>query len=123
MGKVLLVDDNEMLLNMYKQQLLHHGHEVTVVNDGLKAWKTIEKGGFHLILMDVMLPKMSGMKILEKISEVGLIKNGLKVIVMTNAPSAEDKDRAEKLGVSAYLGKVETDPDVIAGMVDKALGK
>lgn len=76
MAEILVVEDEEMISQLVQDFLSAAGYEVTVCFDGDTAWQLVQRQKFHLIILDIMLPKLSGLEVLQKIrgiSEVPII--------------------------------------------------
>ncbi|HSX18247.1 MAG TPA: response regulator [Candidatus Saccharimonadales bacterium] len=102
--KVLLVEDDNALREIFEMRLQAEGYETLSANDGEEALVIATKEKPELIIADVMMPKLSGFEMLETLKaapEMGHVK----VIMMTALGQAEDRTRGEKLGVVKYLVK------------------
>lgn len=113
--KILLVEDDEALAAVYKSRLELEGFETLEVNNGEKALSAAIEFRPDLILLDVMMPKISGfdvLDILRNTPETGSIK----VIMLTALSQPKDKEKAEALGVDDYLVKSQV---VIGDVVDR----
>lgn len=104
MAKILIVDDEVSLCILYKTVFERANFLVEVAYDGeegLEKAKTILP---DLMLLDVMLPKLNGMEVLEQI-RTNTTTSKLPVLILTNAMNPDDRSRAEELGVIDYLLK------------------
>ena len=113
--KILLVEDDPALSGVYKSRLDMEGFDVREVNNGEKAISMASDFKPDLILLDAMMPKVSGFDVLD------ILKNtpataGIIVIMLTALSQPSDKERAEKMGVDDYLVKSQV---VIGDVVDK----
>jgi two-component system chemotaxis response regulator CheY len=115
---VLLVDDDSFLLDMYALKFKQCGTPVEAVNDPIVALEKLRKG-FEptIILLDVIMPGMSGFEFLETIKKEGLAKDA-SVIILSNQGQQEDVDKAMKLGAAGYIIKASAIPSEVC---DKAL--
>ena len=104
MAKVLLVEDDNNLREIFEMRLQAEGHETVVASDGEEALTVAMKEKPDLIIADVMMPKLSGFEMLETLRAAPEMNN-VKVIMMTALGQAEDRVRGEKLGVVRYLVK------------------
>jgi DNA-binding response OmpR family regulator len=102
--KILIIEDDNVLRNMYSQKLQSDGYDVIGVADGVEAIKIFKKGDFDLVITDIMLPRMSGNEILEKIISTKKGKT-VPVIAWSNLPRDDDKNQAIELGAKEYLEK------------------
>jgi CheY-like chemotaxis protein len=104
MSKVLLVEDDNNLREIFEMRLQAEGYDTLSANDGEEALGVATKEKPVLIIADVMMPKLSGFEMLETLRAAPEMKD-IKVIMMTALGQAEDRARGEKLGVVKYLVK------------------
>ena len=122
MAKILLVDDDQLLVRMYQRKLENDGYEVAVADDGDVALQKIKEFIPDLILLDIMMPKMNGYEVLKNLKASETTKN-IPVILLTNVGSSdEDIQKGMDLGAVAYLVKAGNRPDVIVSKVKEILG-
>ena len=101
-GSILVVEDEEKIARVLELELEYEGYKVTKVIDGLEAFEAYRTGSWALILLDVMLPGLSGIELLRRIR-----KNDLHtpVILLTAKSSVEDKVSGLDLGANDYITK------------------
>ena len=104
MSKVLLVEDDNNLREIFEMRLQAEGYKTLSAADGEEALVVATKEKPELIIADVMMPKLSGFEMLETLRAAPEM-NDVKVIMMTALGQAEDRTRGEKLGVIKYLVK------------------
>jgi len=104
MAKILLVEDDNNLREIFEMRLQAEGYETLTASDGEEALVVALKEKPELIIADVMMPKMSGFEMLETM-RAAPDTSKIKVIMMTALGQAEDQARDEKLGVVKYLVK------------------
>jgi DNA-binding response OmpR family regulator len=112
--RILLVEDDDALANVYLIRLQAEGFDVKRVTNGEDALVTVLSYRPDLVLLDVMMPKLNGFEVLDILRntpEVGSVK----VIILTALSQEADKKRAEELGVDDYLVKSQV---VIADVID-----
>lgn len=102
MVNILIAEDEENLLNLYKIRLDKRGYNVILVNNGKEAIDIIYKGGVDLAILDVMLPIYSGFEVLETIRRLQL---EIPVIMATSMGQLSDKKEGFSLGADDYLVK------------------
>lgn len=103
--RILLAEDNERLAAMLQEFLMSLGHQVIRAADGVAALEAIQQGGIDLLILDLKLPEMSGIEVLQRLHRSAAWKT-LPVIIMTGAYRGGNyAAAAEKLGVKAYLEK------------------
>ena len=102
--KILLVEDDEALANVYKSRLDIEGFETQWVGNGEDALAIALKFRPDLVLLDVMMPKISGFDVLDILRNTPETAN-IHVIMLTALSQPKDKERADTLGVDDYLVK------------------
>ncbi|MFQ5957538.1 MAG: sigma-54-dependent transcriptional regulator [Candidatus Brocadiales bacterium] len=100
--KVLVVDDEVNLLKTLRDILNKNGYEVAVARNARVALETLKKDGFDIALIDIRMPQMDGVELLERLKEK---HHGLEVIVMTAYGTIDTAIRSIKLGAYAYMLK------------------
>jgi DNA-binding response OmpR family regulator len=113
MSKIMLVEDDNNLREIYEARLLAEGYEIVSAKDGEEALAMAVKEKPDLIIADVMMPKISGFDMLDILRSTPETKNA-KIIMMTALGQAEDKARAEKLGADRYLVKSQVTLEDVA---------
>lgn len=104
MAKVLVVEDDNNLREIYETSLKAEGYETAAAADGMEALESATRSKPDLIISDVMMPRLSGFEMLEKLRQDENLKD-VPVIMMTALSMAEDKETAKRLGVVHYLVK------------------
>ena len=117
--KVLLIDDDQFLLDMYAIKFNKAGYEVKVADSTSVALKLIRDGGnFDVVLSDIVMPGMDGLELVETILKESLLPKGI-IIMLTNQGSSDDIARAKKLNVDGYIVKATTIPSEVLTEVEK----
>lgn len=119
--KILLVEDDAALANVYKTRLEMEGFDVRHVDNGEDALTNAREYRPDLIVLDVMMPKINGFDVLD------LLRNtpetmSMRVIMMTALSQAKDKERAEQLGADDYLVKSQVVIGDVVGRIKHHLG-
>lgn len=120
MAKILIVEDDPFLLKMYTKKLQIEGFEVETARDGeegLGKFKTFMPG---LVLLDLMLPKLNGLEVIEKAKSDPQIKN-IPILVLSNLSATTDTDIAVKEGAVGYLIKSEYTPSQVVDKIKEYL--
>lgn len=120
MAKILLVEDDNNLREIYEARLGAEGYEIVTAQDGEQALAVAVKEKPDLIISDVMMPKISGFDMLDILRSTPETKN-CKVIMMTALSQAEDKARADKLGADRYLVKSQVTLEDVAKVAKEVL--
>lgn len=117
--KILFVDDDKFLLEMYAIKFSKNNFDVHVAEGSGQALKAIH-GGFDpdILILDIMMPGMHGMELLEVLRRENLIKKAV-VIMLTNQGLPDDIGKAKKLGVDGYIIKATTVPSEVFSEVNK----
>lgn len=100
-AKILLIEDEEKLARFVELELSYEGYRVTKAFDGRRGLELAESGEFDLVLLDIMLPELSGMEVLRRIRR----KSSIPVIMLTARDSIEDKVAGLDRGADDYLTK------------------
>lgn len=109
--KILVIEDDRPMAHALELKLMHTGFDVTVAGNGADGFALIEKQDFSLIFLDLMIPKLDGFKVLEKMKEKG---NKTPVVVLSNLSQIQDEKRARELGAVEFFIKSNTPISKIA---------
>ena len=112
-GKLLVVDDNEMNRDMLSRRLSRRKHTVRTAENGQQALDLIEKESFDVVLLDIMMPGISGIEVLKRLRE-SYSAADLPIIMATAKSESEDIVEALKLGANDYVTKPLNFPVVLA---------
>ncbi len=111
--KVLIVDDDQFLVNMYSLKFSKDGFEVHTANKGEESLEKLRNGlKPDIILLDVVMPSLDGISLLEKMSQEKLADKSF-VIMLTNQGQKSDIDQAKKIGIDGYIVKATTIPSKV----------
>lgn len=121
MAKILLVEDDSNLREIYGARLEAEGYQIVSANDGEEALAIAVREKPDLIVSDIMMPKISGFDMLDILRSTPETKN-VKVIVMTALSQEEDKQRGEQLGADRYVVKSQVTLDDVVSIVREVLG-
>ncbi len=120
--KILLIEDEEMLANMYEVKFKNEGFELTKALDGASGLEQAKKIKPDFVLLDVIMPKMDGFSVLKSLREDPTTKD-LPVMLLTNLGQDEDVKKGKELGVVGYLVKANVTPSEVVETVKKELAK
>ncbi len=110
--KILLIEDETELRELYEMLLKDAGYDVTSQPDGKTGLEAIEKGGYDLVLLDIMLPFIDGLEILDRLAKETEKKQPAKTIVLlTNLAQDQTIAKALELGVRGYMIKSDYNPE------------
>ncbi len=122
MKKILLVEDDPFLIDIYTSKLEKEGFSVKISESGEDCFKKIKQEKPDLILLDIILPKIDGWKVLKKIKSDEKLKN-IKIIILSNLYQKEDIEKGLSLGADKYLIKANYDPKEVIEEIKKILNK
>ncbi|MFB4211609.1 response regulator transcription factor [Shouchella sp. JSM 1781072] len=99
---ILVVEDEQRIARVLQLELTYEGYTTTIVHDGLDAWQTLQAQSFDLLLLDVMLPNLSGIELLRRVRSRG---DATPVIMLTARDATVDKVTGLDLGANDYMTK------------------
>ncbi len=120
MTKVLIVEDDPLMSRMYQKIFTFQKYEVVVAGDGEEGLAMVASTNPTIILLDVMMPKMNGLQVLEKLKADPATKH-IPVVMLTNLAGQQDAETALSKGAVKYIIKSEHEPREIADMVDEII--
>lgn len=103
--KILIAEDEKPMARALELKLDHEGYDAKAVFNGEEALALLDQEEFHLIILDLMMPKVDGFTVLAKIKEKGKI---LPSIVLSNLSQEEDERKARELGATKFFVKSNT---------------
>ena len=118
--KILLIEDEDVILELLRGRLIAAGYEVATAADGVSGLALIRETRPDLVLLDMLLPGLSGFKILEKMKEEGLLP-ATPVLILSNSGQPIELERALQMGVRDALIKVNFDPHEVLMRVENIL--
>ncbi len=121
MSKVLLiVEDDPLMARMYQKIFTFEGYDVDVAHDGEEGLEKARQGKPTLVLLDIMMPKMNGMEVLQKL-KVDPDTKAIPVVILTNLAGQQDAESALSHGAVKYIIKSEFEPKQITNMVKEII--
>jgi two-component system phosphate regulon response regulator PhoB len=120
MTKVAIIEDDQAISQMYRFKFEAQGYDVETAENGKLGLELTEKMKPDIILLDLMMPEMTGDQMLEKLRATPWGKK-IKVIILTNMGEQEIPDNVKALGVSAVILKADMTPRQVADLVEKQL--
>lgn len=123
-GKILLIDDDKDIQDIYSEFLTQAGYKVDSAHDGQEGLSKILQGGYDLIILDIMMPKIDGLGILRKLKEdpPQNIYNG-PIIVLSALDQEYVVNQAMELGAKGFLSKSGLTPDQALTKISEFLQK
>jgi len=119
--KILLIEDEEIMINLLQRKLTMEGYETSVTRDGEEGLKAMREVKPDLILLDIIMPKMGGFGVMTEMQKDKTLAK-IPVIVISNSGQPVEIDRAQKLGAKDWLIKTEFDPQEVVEKVKKQIG-
>lgn len=120
MQKIAIIEDDITISQMYRFKFENEGFEVQTAENGKLGLELVESMKPDIVLLDLMMPEMTGDVMLEKLRATDWGKT-IKVIILTNMGEQEIPDKAKQLGVSGIVLKAEMTPRQVAELVKKTL--
>lgn len=117
---ILIVEDDPVLQKMYTEKFNFEGFNVLNARDGIEALNVATNNNLDIILLDIMLPRMSGTDFLERYRQSSKGKD-TPVLVLTNLAEDEEKQKLLKLGAKGYLIKAMQTPEQVVVIIKKIL--
>jgi len=121
MKKILIIEDEEIILELLQKKLKMEGYEVSVARDGQTGLEAVKSFKPDLILLDLVMPKIGGFEVMEEIAKDGALKE-IPIIVISNSGEALEIDKAQALGAKDWLIKTEFDPNEVIEKIIKQIG-
>jgi CheY-like chemotaxis protein len=122
MKKILIVEDDQSLIQIYQAKLEQKGYQIEVARDGQECLDKVYNFKPDVILLDIILPKVDGFTVLDTLGKDERTKN-IPVILTTNLAQDEDVQKGKSLGAIDYLTKVDFTPTQIVEKIEAILSK
>ena len=120
--RILLVDDDEFLLDMYSVKFKEAGFEIEVANSGEAALEKIRQGTYDAILLDIIMPALDGFEVLQQMKKENLLAKSV-VVVLSNLGQKEDIERGMYLGANDYIIKAHFTPREVVEKIKQHLSE
>lgn len=121
MSKVMIVEDDASLREIYSIRMTAEGYNVVTAGDGEEALAVVVREKPDLILADVMMPKISGFDMLDILRSTPETKD-VKVVMMTALSGEDQRERGERLGANRYLVKSQVGIEDVVKVIHEELG-
>ena len=120
MARILIVEDDALVSRMYQQAFEFDGYEVALAGDGEEGLRKLKEKSPTLILLDLMMPKMNGLEVLDAIEADPATKK-IPVIVLTNLADSDSAEKALGKGAIKYIVKSKYKPKEVVAIVKEIL--
>jgi len=120
--KILIVEDDPFISDVYVLKLESENYNVDLAEDGLVALEMIKKKNYDIILLDILMPRLDGFRVLERI-KMSPILSKIPVIILTNLSQKKDIKRGLKLGAVDFIIKTKFTPTEVVDRVKKYIKK
>ena len=104
MKKILLIEDEEIMIDILQRKLSKEGYEVSKAVDGKEGLEMMKEIKPDLILLDIVMPKMGGFEVMEAMAQDSSLKR-IPVIVISNSGQPVEINRVKKMGAKDWLIK------------------
>ncbi len=122
MAKVLIIEDETSLLDVYSEYLQSEGHDVIKAVDGDAGLEAGRTADWEIMFLDIMLPKLDGIELLKTLNNEGILKKR-PVIMLSNLEMDPIVVECMKVGAVGYLSKAKTTPQSLLDEINKWLTK
>ena len=119
--KIAIIEDDQAISQMYRIKFETDGYEVETAENGKQGLELCEKMKPEIILLDVMMPEMTGPEMLEKLRQTDWGAK-IKVLILTNMGEHEIPDVVKKYNVEDVILKADMTPSQVAALVKKTIG-
>jgi CheY-like chemotaxis protein len=120
--KILLVEDEKIMINLLEKKLKQEGYDVTVALDGEDGLEKMKEIKPDIVLLDIIMPKKGGFEVMEEMNEDSELKK-IPVVIISNSGQPIELGRARELGAKDWLIKTEFDPQEVLDKVVQQIGK
>jgi len=104
MARILLAEDEDVLRMLVMDSLEDEGYDIDEAVDGTEAFEKIQANEYDLVLLDYMMPGMTGVEVIEKVRQLPE-KADLQIMMLTAKSQKSDQDLARKVGANYFLAK------------------
>lgn len=118
--KILIIEDDPYVQRMYKRMFSFKEYDLQIASEGTQGITSAMQFKPDLILLDIMLPGMNGLEVLEKLKNDEQTKN-IPVLMLTNLGDELSIEKANQLGADSYMVKADFTPQQVIEAVDKRL--
>jgi len=122
MKKVLIVEDEELIMDLLEKKLVQEGYEVSTAYDGEQGMEKLRSIKPDILLLDIVMPKKSGYEVMEEMSKDPELSK-IPIIVISNSGQPVELDKAKNMGAKDWLVKTQFDPKEVVEKVRRLIGE
>jgi CheY-like chemotaxis protein len=120
MKKILFIDDEALILEIYRTKLQQYGFRVDTATDGLEALRMMRSSRPDVVVLDIMMPKFSGLEVLKYIRAEPALKD-LRVVVLSNMFVGAEERQAATAGADKALLKSGCTPALLVEAINEVM--
>lgn len=120
--KILLVEDEKIMINLLQKKLTQEGYDVKVAVNGEEGLKAMKEEKPDIVLLDIIMPKMGGFEVMEEMGKDPVLRE-IPIVIISNSGQPVELDKARELGAKDWLIKTEFDPQEVLEKVEKQIGR
>lgn len=118
MRKILIAEDDFFIRDIYSKVFSLSGYEVQVAVDGMDAFEKIKAQQYDMILLDIMMPRMTGIDVLKNVRGLNIPSKNTPIFIITNLGQQNVIEEAFKLGMDGYILKSQVSPQQIVDEIN-----
>lgn len=122
MKKILLIEDEELIIKLLQKKLTALGFDVTLAMDGEEGMAKMKQTAPDLVLLDIIMPRMGGFEVMDLVRKDPALAK-IPIIIISNSGQPLELERARKMGAVDWLVKAEFDPKEVVEKIDKYIGQ
>jgi len=122
MAKILIVEDDSILSDLYNNTFSFAGYTTVIAKNGLEGFDKARQENPDIIFLDLMMPKMNGLELIEELKKNETTKN-IPVVILSNFSDEKLAKEAMAKGALAYIIKSDYEPKQVIQMADKWLSE
>lgn len=122
MKKVLIIEDEDLIMDLLRKKLSQENYDVSTAHDGEEGLRVLREIKPDILLLDIVMPKKNGYEVMKEMSEDPELKK-IPIIIISNSGQPVELDKAKDLGAKDWLIKTEFDPQEVVEKVRKQIGR
>jgi DNA-binding response OmpR family regulator len=122
MAKILIVEDDPFISEIYQKKFIEAGFETKIATNGREVLGDAKNDSYDVILLDLVLPEMSGMEVLKELKKGASLNPATKVIIFSNLSERETQDEAFKAGADGFIPKTQFSPSELVREIQRLVG-